>query len=359
MSLPAAPAQSESSSLIFAVLSVLGPKSCAATRRIRDRSASRGSAKNNRWAKFMLLFAFSSYAELARKLQAILPLQTGEFSVSRFANDELCVKVQGRVSGEHCLALGSITPPDENLLSFALLAHTLRKEGATKVTAVLPYLAYSRQDKEKPGESLGTAWVGSFLKSSGIDQVITIDVHSERDKELFPLPLVSLSTTRLFADILKKEVLTGATVVAPDNGAIRRCEEVKNAAGIPPCATPFFEKRRTEKRIIHHGPIGSVGRRVVIIDDMIDTGGTLVSACEKLKAAGVEEICILVTHGLFTGSQWTALWSFGIKRIFCTDSVPLRAGFDATNVSVVSIVPLLAEGLSAMGKESQQTRAAG
>jgi ribose-phosphate pyrophosphokinase len=135
-------------------------------------------------------------------------------------------------------------------------------------------------------------------------------------------------------------------MVAPDNGAIDRCEAVKRAAGMPTGEIPYFEKKRTEQGIVHCGPIGKVGARVVIVDDMIDTGGTLVSACEKLKAVGVRDIYILVTHGLFTGSSWTQLWSLGVKRIFCTDTVPLRSGIDATNITLLSMVPLLAEGLS-------------
>jgi ribose-phosphate pyrophosphokinase len=307
----------------------------------------------------MILFSFPNYEHIARELRSIPFLQVGQFAIARYDNQELHAKVQGGVSGEHCLVLGSIAPPDEQMLSLMLLAHTLKKGGAGKVTAVLPYLAYSRQDKEKPGESLGTAWIGSFLKSSGVDQVITVDVHSERDKELLSLPLLSLSTARILAEVLRNESLTDATIVAPDNGAICRCEAVKKAAGMPIGETPYFEKRRTEKRIIHHGPIGRVGARVVIIDDMIDTGGTLVSACERLREAKVEEIYILVTHGLFTGSHWAELWSLGVRRIFCTDTVPLRADLDATNISILSAAPLLREELSAISEGTQRMTASG
>lgn len=307
----------------------------------------------------MILFSFSNYEHIARELRSIPFLQVGQFAIGRYDNQELHANVQGSVSGEHCLVLGSIAPPDEQMLSLMLLAHTLKKGGAGKLTAVLPYLAYSRQDKEKPGESLGTAWIGSFLKSSGVDQVITVDVHSERDKELLSLPLLSLSTVHIFADVLRNKSLTDATIVAPDNGAISRCEAVKKAAGMPIGETPYFEKRRTEKGIIHHGPIGRVGARVVIIDDMIDTGGTLVSACERLREAKVKEIYILVTHGLFTGSHWAELWSLGVRRIFCTDTVPLRADLDATNISILSTAPLLREELSAIGEGTQRMSANG
>lgn len=307
----------------------------------------------------MALFSFPNYEHIARELRSTLLLQGGQFTIGRYDNQELYAKVQGSVTGEHCLILGSIAPPDEQMLSLILLAHTLKKEEAGKVTAVLPYLAYSRQDKEKPGESLGTAWIGSLLKASGVDLVITVDVHSERDKKLLCLPVRSLSTARIFAEVLRNQSLTDAIIVAPDNGAISRCEEVKNAAGIPIGETPYFEKRRTEQGIIHQGPVGRVGARVVIIDDMLDTGGTLVSACEKLREAGVKEIYILVTHGLFTGSQWTKVWSLGVKRIFCTDTVPLRADIDTTNISILSVAPLIAGELSSTDKTAKRKIAGG
>jgi ribose-phosphate pyrophosphokinase len=246
--------------------------------------------------------------------------------------------------------LGSIAPPDNQLLSFALLGHTLKKEGAATLTAILPYLAYTRQDKDKSGESLGTAWIGSLLKSAGFDEVVTVDLHSERDKELFPIPILSLSSADMFAAAIKNSGLTDATIVAPDDGAIGRCEAVKSAAGMRSRETVFFEKRRTDQGVIHRGPIGHVNRRVLIIDDMLDTGGTLVSACAKLVEAKVEEIYILVTHGLFTGTSWTRLWSLRVKRIFCTDTVPLPAGIETERITVLPMAPLLCETLARISR---------
>jgi ribose-phosphate pyrophosphokinase len=307
----------------------------------------------------MILFRFSGYENIAQRLLAAAQVQVGRFSVARYANRELHACVEDAVSGEHCLTLGTIAPPDECLLSMLLLSETLKKEGAAKITAILPYLAYSRQDKEKSGESLGTAWLGSLLKSAGIDQVLTVDVHSERDKQLFPVPLISLSTDNLFAGVIKKYELMGATMVAPDNGAIDRCEAVKKAAGIPMGETAYFEKKRTEKGIIHHGPVGKVGAKAVIVDDMIDTGETLVSACEKLKATEVREIYILVTHGLFTGSSWMQLWSMGVQRIFCTDTVPLHSDVDTANITVLSVAALIANGLRRLTNDIKRLIASG
>ena len=105
----------------------------------------------------MILFAFSYYERMARQLRALRSLKPGQFTITRFENEELYALVEGPIAGDHCLVLGSIAPPDAQILSLLLLAHTLRKEGAKKLTAILPYLAYSRQDKDKPGQSLAMA----------------------------------------------------------------------------------------------------------------------------------------------------------------------------------------------------------
>jgi ribose-phosphate pyrophosphokinase len=297
----------------------------------------------------VILFALEQYADMALALEnSIGRLQQGKFRITRFDNGELHADVETPVTAQPCLVLGSIAPPDEQLLSALLLAHTLKKEGARQVTAVLPYLGYARHDKDKPGQSLATAWVGSLVRASGCDGVVTVDVHSEKTKQLFPMPVVSLSPAGIFAEAIIRYGLADATVVAPDEGAIARCQAVRATAGMSCSKIPYFEKHRTDTGIIHTGPIGDVGRRAVIIDDILDTGGTLVSACEQLCKTGVEEIEVMVTHGLFTGKRWKDLYRLGVKRIFCTDSVPLPAGVDGQNIVRLSIIPLLAKELLAI-----------
>lgn len=297
----------------------------------------------------MIRFALEQYTGMALDLEkAIGQLQPGTFRIARFENGELHACVDTSVTAQRCVVLGSIAPPDERLLSVLLLAHTLKKEGAKQVTAVLPYLGYARDDKDKLGHSLATAWVGSLIRASGCDQVITVDVHSERTKTLFPVPLVSLSPAGVFAEAITRYGLTDATIAAPDEGAIGRCEAVQAAAGMSFGKIPYFEKHRTDTGIIHAGPIGEVGRRAVIVDDILDTGGTLVSACERLSKTGIEEIEVMVTHGLFTGTRWKDLYHLGVKRIFCTDSVPLPAGVHGQSIVSLSITRLLSKELLAI-----------
>jgi ribose-phosphate pyrophosphokinase len=296
----------------------------------------------------MILFAFEAYQAMAAALAKSGTL--GRFRVRRFENGELHVDLQTLVRNESCFLLGSIAPPDEQLLSVLLLAHTLKKEGARRVTALLPYLAYARDDKDKPGESLATAWASALARASGIDELITVDVHSERAKRLFPISVRSLSPAEVFAEALNRSGLRGATIVAPDEGAIGRCEAVQRAAGTGSGKIPYFAKQRTATGITHAGPIGEVGRQALIVDDILDTGGTLLSACEKLVEAGVEEITIMVTHGLFTGERWKQLRRLGVKRIFCTDSVPLAAGVCGDDIERLTITPLLAKEVWAPAK---------
>jgi len=294
----------------------------------------------------VVLFAFEAFQSMAAGLQNLLQLQGAMFSLSRFVNGEMHLDIQTWATGERCLILGSIAPPDDQLLATLLLAHTLKKEKAREITAILPYLAYARHDKDKSGQSMATAWAGSLFKASGCDSVITVDLHSEAARRLFPIPVISLSPAALFADAIKQHDLCDAIIVAPDEGAIPRCEAVRVAAGMPPGEVPYFEKHRTETGIVHAGPIGRLGPRAVIVDDILDTGTTLISACERLAEVGVKETYVMVTHGLFTGEGWKRLRQVGVKGIFCTDSIPCNRAMGTEGVVTLSIVPLLGSRLA-------------
>jgi ribose-phosphate pyrophosphokinase len=295
----------------------------------------------------MILFAFPEWESMAARLRKSAPrLSAGRFHARRFNNGELCIEVDTPVAGEHCAILGSFTPPDASLFSTLLLAHTLRKEDAKRITGVLPYLAYSRQDKEKPGQSLAAAWTGELARASGFDRVITVDAHSSEAERLFQIPLISLSPAPIFAAALESYQLSGATIVAPDRGAVGRCEALAAAAGLSPTAIAWFEKHRVDSGIEHAGFNGEVGTQVVIVDDILDTGATLISACLRLLCAGVEDVQIMVTHGLFTGKDWEELWNLGVSRIFRTDTVPIGVGADDARIVTLSVIPLLAEALA-------------
>lgn len=294
------------------------------------------------------LFSFAEYSHISKYLCDLPALKPGRFSLLRHPNQEWHADIQSTVEGEHCIVLGGVAPPDAQMISLLLLAHTLRKEGAARVTALLPYLAYAREDKRKSGESLATAWVGALLRASTVDEVWAVDVHSKHDPELFPLPLESLSPAALFGASLKESELTEASFVAPDEGAMARCAAVASAAGKSSQEIVYFQKQRTPEGITHRDRIGCVQRRAIVVDDVLDTGETLVSACRRLVSAGAEELYICVTHGLFTGQRWHELWSLPLKRIFCTDTVPDCANLDDPRITTLPVGPLLRAQLASI-----------
>lgn len=290
------------------------------------------------------LYTFPPHEYIGERLKDALNITMGAFRLARFPNGELYIQLDTQATKQKCIALGSIAPPDTNLFSFLLLCHTLKANEAKTVTAVLPYLAYSRHDKKEPQKSHAGALIGHLFGSAGAEEVVTVDVHSPLVSQLFPIPLVSLSPARVFAEEIARRSLHSATIVAPDEGAINRCEAVAKAVGMKG-EVAFLTKKRTETGVIHRELHGSVGKQAVIVDDMLDTGGTLISCCEKLLEQGVEEIWIMVTHGLFTGSAWEKLWELGVQQIYCTDTILLPENARSKNIIVLSVVPLLAEAL--------------
>lgn len=293
----------------------------------------------------MILFALPRTAGLGAAVASRAGLREGKAVVGRFPNGELHAGIQAPVAGEACVLAGAVAPPDEDLLATLLVAHTLLTEGARTITALLPYLGYARHDRREPGKSLGTAWLGRLLHASGVQAVVTVDVHSRRVHDLFPLPVASLSPASVFAAELERDDLEDVSVVAPDEGAIERAEAVRTAARIArPLA--WLGKTRTERGVVHTALHGPVGPRAVVVDDILDTGGTLLSTCEALGRVGVRDIRIMVTHGLFTGAAaWPRLWSLGVSGIYCTDTTPPPVADD--RITVLSVAPLLAAHLKA------------
>ena len=289
----------------------------------------------------MVRFALPGFEPLLPKG----PGELGRLEVDRFANGELSLGIETDVGGKPCVLLGSVAPPDEHMLCLALAADTLKRLGAARVIVLLPYLAYARQDKEEPGKALGIAWVGEILRASGVDELITIDIHSRRAAELLEMPVTSLSPAELFAAQLERSGLLDATIVAPDEGAIERTRAVAEAAGVPKPIV-YLRKERTATGVVHRELVGEVGPRAVVVDDILDTGGTLISCCRELRRKGVKETTTMVTHGLFTAERWRELLPL-VVELYVTDSVPSLAERAPEGVGVLSTRPLIEKALAA------------
>ena len=290
----------------------------------------------------MLLFSSPCYEHYAAKLRRLPGWERGRFSIDRYQNQELFVLVKTAVRGKRCAILAETAPPDENLLSLLLLAHTLKKEGAKSITAIIPYLGYSRHDRREAGRDRATGWLGESLKLAGVDEVVTIDAHSAFDTDLFPIPLRSLSAAEVLADVIRNLPPETVTLVAPDKGAIDNCEAVRDALRGGAAIIPF-EKRRVAGHVALSKLRGTLREQVVIADDMLDTGETLLRCAEKLHASGARAITVLVTHGLFSGTLWRKLRQQGVAHIYCTDTVPHAASVASERVTVLGAAGILVD----------------
>lgn len=290
------------------------------------------------------LFAFDDYTDMAHSLVAGSNLCEGKFQVKRFANGEQHITLAANVSGKACFVLGSITPPDSNFFSFLLLCQTLKKEGASSITAILPYLAYSRHEKNEAQKSRATAFVAGLFATVGISKIVTFDIHSQTANQLFSMPIMSLSPVSVFVEKMKTMDLKQSVLVAPDEGANKRCQDLATAAGIGGNIV-YMVKQRTDEGILHTELHGTVKEHAIIIDDMLDTGGTLISCCQALLDAGVQSIDIMVTHGLFTGENWMQLWGLGVRTIYCTNTIPLAENKRHSQIEVLSVTSSLKEAI--------------
>ena len=268
-------------------------------------------------------------------------LSHGSFTravVRAFPDGELHTDVAEQVQGRPCVVIGSISPPAGNFERLTLVAHALRRAGAERITALLPYLAYARQDRAAWTESLGLKWAGELLRASGIGEVVCVDVHNEQAAEVLGLELTSLSPAQLLGRALPDVWRSEVTFVAPDDGAIERASAVARAVGVD---RPIVSarKRRSATGVEHLGLVGRPRRRAVVVDDILDTGDTLVSCCRALRESGAREVGVIVTHGLFTGSHWRALLCEGVRQIWITDTVLSRRR--PPRAAVVPVAPLL------------------
>lgn len=288
-----------------------------------------------------LLFTFHPYEAIAEG--NLLSKANGShafFSIMRFPNKEIQLTLHSSVENCSCCILGSLAPSENQIFAYLALCHTLKKEGAQKISAFLPYLAYSRQEREERGKSQLAALVGSLLKASGVHEVITVDVHSRHIAKLFPVPLLSLSPAVFFAKELQSLLWDSYALVAPDRGAIHRCREVAQLLGRTK-EMVWLSKARHVRGVTHSEVHGKVQKRAVIIDDILDTGQTLLSCCRMLKKHGVREMIVMVTHGLFTKVAWKNLWKLGVSKIYCSDTVLLDRKLQEE--ARIIVLPMLAQ----------------
>ena len=281
-----------------------------------------------------MLFVQEQYQYLVKKIGA-----QEHFCVEQFDNQELVVKISSSVVDQKCLVIGSLTAPQEQVMSLLLLLHTLVQEQAAQIILYSPYLGYQRQDFHKKDRSQGLLWADAMLHATGIQGVVTIESHCENLLPSLQIPVITQSIETIFDLDMANFVSAGFTFVFPDSGAAERSAWISEL--FPTTLQGFFLKKREHGIIELQDFHGKVGRKVIIYDDILDSGQTLIQTCIALKQMHVDEIVVFVTHAFFHGTAWNDLWSLGVKILFCTNSTPQAAQMNHPQIRVKSIMPLL------------------
>lgn len=291
------------------------------------------------------LFSGNANLPLAEAVAKALDTTLGEAMVERFPDGEVRVRLHESVRGCDVYLLQPTAPPvNDNLMELLLMADAVRRSSAARINAVVPYFGYARQDKQTLGrEPVSAKLVAGLLEQVGIHRIIAIDLHAPQIQGFFNIPVDALSAVRLFGHHLLSHQLTdNAVVVSPDAGRAEEARRLSERLGLP---FAMLAKRRTgptETQVTY--VIGDVvGKRPLIVDDIISTGGTIRRGVEALVAAGaLPEAIVMATHPVLVGPARENLAHPAIREVIFTDTIPLNAGFGYT---ILSTAPLLAQAI--------------
>lgn len=281
---------------------------------------------------------------LAKKVAEGLGISLADTSIKNFSDGEIWVKYNENVRGVDLYILQSTFAPTDNIFELLMLIDAAKRASASRVTAVIPYFGYARQDrKDQPRVAITSKLVANLMVRAGADRVITIDLHSSQIQGFFDIPLDNLYASNVLINAIKRLGVTKPTMASPDVGGVRTARAYASRLD---GELVLVDKRRSghnQSEVMNI--IGDVvGKEVVILDDMIDTGGTFVGAAEGLKKAGAKRIIGVCVHPVFSGSAIERIEkSDAIDNMIVTDTIPLQQ--KSSKITVVSVAELLAEAI--------------
>jgi len=302
----------------------------------------------------MKLVAGNSNRPLAHAIAAYLKTPLTQCLVRRFADMEIFVEVQENVRGEDIFVIQSTSyPANDNLMELLILIDALRRASARRITAVIPYFGYARQDR-KPGprSPISAKLVANLLTRAGADRVLTVDLHAGQIQGFFDIPTDNLfAAPMMVRDIKERGVGENAMVVSPDVGGVVRARALAKRLDAPLAIVDKRRERAGESEVMNI--IGDVaGRNCVLLDDIVDSGGTLCNAADALLAEGAASVSAYITHGVLSGGAVARVAASQLKELVLTDTIAsTEAVRVAHNIRVISIAPLIGEAIARIAKE--------
>ncbi len=293
----------------------------------------------------MKIFSGTANPDLAQRMAEYLSLPLGEADIRRFPDGETFIKIKENIRGRDVFLVQSIsTPPNEHLMELLIMIDAVRRASANRITAVLPFYGYARQDrKDQPRVPITAKLVANLLVAAGANRILTIDLHAQQIQGFFDIPVDHLYASPVIVKYLKDKGLENPVIVSPDTGAVKAAYAYSQMFQ---CGLAVIAKRRTgPSEVEAFSLVGEVrGRTAIMVDDLTTTCGTLCSAAQLLADNGAAEIYGAVTHGMLTDVGMERLGKSRIKELIVTDTVPTPyAGNE--RVTVLSVAELLGEAV--------------
>lgn len=293
----------------------------------------------------MKLFSGSAHKGLALEIASSVGVPLGDATVSSFPDGETMVKINENVRGRDVFIIQPTSPPsNQNLMELLIMVDAARRASAARITAVIPFFGYARQDrKDQPRVPITAKLIANLLTAAGVNRVLTVDLHAQQVAGFFDIPVDHLYAAPVLLGYMRKKLGPDTVVVSPDVGGLKMASAYSQALG---CGLAIVAKRRksaTEIESLY--VIGDVeGKNVILVDDLTETAGTLTSAATILKKHGAQNIFAGVSHAVLSDLAHERLRNSQIEELITTNSVPVRSG-EGCRITVLSIADLLGEGI--------------
>ena len=297
----------------------------------------------------MKILSGTSNPRLSKEISKKLKSKLINTNIKRFADGEIYIEINENIRGNSVFVIQSTsTPANDNIMELLLCIDALRRSSAKNITAVIPYFGYARQDRKvAPRTSISAKVVSNLITNAGANRIVTVDLHAGQIQGFFDIPVDNLFTTPLFARYIKKKFKSKNLVcVSPDVGGVQR---TRGLATKIKADLAIIDKRRPEpgkSQVMNI--IGEVkGKNCIIVDDIIDSGGTIVNAVEALKKAGAIDVYVFITHAVLSGDAAKKIQKSKIKKLIITDTIDNSVRIkNNSKIEVISIAPLMAEAIN-------------
>ncbi|GMV67217.1 MAG: ribose-phosphate pyrophosphokinase [Candidatus Omnitrophica bacterium] len=299
------------------------------------------------------IFCGTSNPALAESIANALGIPLGSITIKRFRDGEIYVAYEENVRGTDCFLLQSTSEPvNARLMELLIMIDAAKRASASRVTAVLPYYGYGRQDrKHRPRVSITAKLVANLLTVAGADRVLTMDLHAGQIQGFFDIPVDNLYASPILVERFRKLNIENLTVVSPDIGSVKRARGVARILGAPLAIIDKRRPRENESEVMNI--IGEVAdRAVLLVDDMIDTAGTICQAAYALQKAGAVDVYACATHGVLSGDAIERIEAAPFKKVFITDTIPFPDNRKLGKFEVVGVGHLLAEAIDRIHNET-------